>query len=90
MEEIQRTIGYTFTNKQILIDALSLSTSEPERLEFVGDGALDFVSLSYWINKYPTAVRGKVAELMSVSICSQFLGMVYIDRGLHQHSRPPS
>jgi endoribonuclease Dicer len=81
--QVQETLGYKFNNIQILVDALSLGTLEFERLEFIGDAALDLVTVSYWIDKDPTTDRGP-AQVRSSSTCNQFLAMVCIELGLHR------
>jgi len=81
---IQSTIGYTFSNAQVLIDALSQGTRACERLEFVGDAALDLVAAVHWVTEYPTTPVSKLAEIKSASVCNNFLAMVFIELGLHQ------
>ncbi|KAK3818365.1 MAG: hypothetical protein J3Q66DRAFT_429465 [Benniella sp.] len=80
---IQNMIGYRFSDVRTLISALSLGTPECERLEFIGDAALDLVAAKYWIDEHPTAQRGRVAAIKSASVCNNFLGMVCIELGLH-------
>ncbi|KAK3818442.1 MAG: hypothetical protein J3Q66DRAFT_439531 [Benniella sp.] len=81
---IQIMIGYRFSDVRTLISALSLGTPECERLEFVGDAALDLVAAKHWIDEHPTTQRGKVAAIKSASVCNNFLGMVCIELGLLQ------
>jgi dsRNA-specific ribonuclease len=81
---VQATIGYSFSNAQVLIDALSLGTPACERLEFIGDAALDLVAMLYWTDEYSTAPWNKVKQVASASVCNHFLGMVFIELGLHQ------
>jgi len=81
---IQRVIGYTFSDVRVLVSAISVGTSEYERLEFIGDAALDLVAATHWVNEHPTAPRGKMASIKSASTCNNFLGMVCMELGLHQ------
>ena len=80
---IQNMIGYRFSDVRTLISALSLGTPECERLEFIGDAALDLVAAEHWIDEHPTAQRGRVTAIKSASVCNTFLGMVCIELGLH-------
>lgn len=79
MQLVQTMLGYDFRDVIILIDALSLKTLESERLEFVGDAALDLVAVSFWNTLNPAAGRRAISERKSASTCNQFLGMVYIE-----------
>ncbi|KAK3818663.1 MAG: hypothetical protein J3Q66DRAFT_368738 [Benniella sp.] len=81
---IQSTIGYTFSDEQVLVDALSKGTCACERLEFVGDAALDLVAAMHWVAEYPTTPASKLAQIKSASVCNNFLAMVFIELGLHQ------
>ncbi|KAK3818368.1 MAG: hypothetical protein J3Q66DRAFT_387358 [Benniella sp.] len=52
--------GYTFSDVRLLMDAMNFGTRACERLEFVGDGALELVSTSHWIKEHPVANLGKI------------------------------
>lgn len=64
---LQETLGYTFKDKQLLIEALThKSHKQPynnERLEFLGDAVLDLVVGEYLFSKFPNFDEGKLSKL---------------------------
>jgi ribonuclease-3 len=73
MEQIETALGYNFSNKKLLEEALthpSISQSEGasksffnyERLEFLGDSVLGLVIAELLINKYPDEKEGNLAK----------------------------
>ncbi|KAK3818391.1 MAG: hypothetical protein J3Q66DRAFT_439490 [Benniella sp.] len=81
---IQRAIGYTFSDVRVLFSAISIGTSEYERLEFLGDAVLDLIAATHWANEHPITSRCKMTSIKSASTCNNFLGMVCMELGLHQ------
>lgn len=54
MEHLERSLGYTFSNKELLKKALTHtsyayehSVESNEKLEFLGDSILEFISSTY-------------------------------------------
>jgi len=66
-EKLQKTLNYTFNNKQLLIEALThKSYKQPynnERLEFLGDAVLDLIVGEYLFTKFPKFDEGKLSKL---------------------------
>lgn len=88
---IQQAIDYTFSDAQLLVEALNMGTLACERLEFVGDGALELIVTSYWTQRHPVAQIGKVDPIKSASVCNNFLAVICIELRLHRwinSSRP--
>ena len=61
MEELEKSIGYTFKDKKILKNALTHTSyayehhvESNEKLEFLGDSILEFLSSKYIYNNYTT------------------------------------
>ena len=59
IEKLEASIGYTFKNKQLIQTALTHTSyayehevQSNEKLEFLGDSILEFVSSEYMYNKY--------------------------------------
>ncbi len=59
-EKIENSIGYTFKNKELLKKALTHTSyayenniESNEKLEFLGDSILEFISSKYIYQKYP-------------------------------------
>jgi len=83
---IQEVIGYTFSDVRILLGAITEGSPVSERLEFVGDAALDLVAAAHWTKEHPIAERSTLAARKSASVSNNFLGMVCIEFDLHQWS----
>ncbi len=67
MDSLEKQLGYTFKNKQLLIEALThKSYKQPydnERLEFLGDAVLDLIVGEYLYKKFPTSDEGKLSKI---------------------------
>lgn len=65
-EKIENSIGYTFKNKELLKKALTHTSyayenniESNEKLEFLGDSILEFISSKYIYQKYPKLKKEK-------------------------------
>jgi ribonuclease-3 len=67
MDSLEKQLGYTFKNKQLLIEALThKSYKQPydnERLEFLGDAVLDLIVGEYLYKKFPKSDEGKLSKI---------------------------
>jgi ribonuclease-3 len=67
MERIERTLGYTFKEKQLLREALThKSYKQPynnERLEFLGDAVLDLIVGEYLFKRFEKHDEGKLSKM---------------------------
>jgi ribonuclease III len=67
MDSLEQRLGYKFTNKQLLIEALThKSYKQPydnERLEFLGDAVLDLIVGEYLYKKFPKSDEGKLSKI---------------------------
>lgn len=100
--DLEQKIGYVFQNPQTLNLALthrsyaSSITDSYERLEFLGDAALELIISEYLFKKYPTKPEGELTNLRSLLVNSKILSQAalaldlqkYIkaDKGLNLHS----
>lgn len=82
MKKLQEKIEYEFKNISFLEEALTHSSyaneqqeSTPynERMEFLGDAVLSFVSAQYLYEKYPDMPEGRLSKLRSSLVCTQSL-----------------
>ena len=66
-EDLEKRIGYTFTDKQLIIEALThKSYKKPynnERLEFLGDAVLDLIVGEYLYAKFPDSDEGVLSKI---------------------------
>lgn len=90
IEELEKNIGYTFKNKQLLKTALTHTSyayehrvQSNEKLEFLGDSILEFVSSEYMYNKYTTLKEGEMTKVRATVVCEKSLYKIAI---LHNFS----
>ena len=67
IEALQKTLGYEFEDKKLLIEALThKSYKQPydnERLEFLGDAVLDLIVGEYLFTKFRNSDEGKLSKI---------------------------
>jgi len=67
LEVLEKTLGYEFEDKKLLIEALThKSYKQPydnERLEFLGDAVLDLVVGEYLFQKFRKSDEGKLSKI---------------------------
>ncbi len=80
MEKVEESIGYEFKNKQLLKTALTHTsysyehnTQSNEKLEFLGDSILEFVSSRYIYAKYPNLREGEMTKVRATVVCEESL-----------------
>ncbi|RGB34312.1 hypothetical protein C1646_653906 [Rhizophagus diaphanus] len=91
IEKIEEICGYTFKNKILIAEALTHAslpnsvTSCYQRLEFLGDAVLDFLTVKYLFEKYPDGKPGLITDLKDASVNNQILGAICERIGLQKH-----
>lgn len=90
IEELEKNIGYTFNNKQLLKTALTHTSyayehkvESNEKLEFLGDSILEFVSSEYMYNKYINLKEGEMTKVRATVVCEKSLYQIAL---LHNFS----
>ena len=83
MEELERKLNYTFRNPALLEEALSHSSyanehrsahlHSNERLEFLGDSVLGFVTAEFLFRRHPDAPEGDLTRVRAALVCEQSL-----------------
>ena len=80
IEEYEKKIGYTFQNKQLLETALTHSSyanehkcGSYERLEFLGDSVLGFVTAEYLFTHYSDLPEGQLTKTRAALVCEKSL-----------------
>ncbi|MBE5845383.1 MAG: ribonuclease III [Butyrivibrio sp.] len=91
LTELENTIGYTFKNKELLLQALTHSSyaneqkinkrGDYERIEFLGDAVLELVSSHYLYVKYPEKKEGELTKLRASMVCEPALA--YCAQDIH-------
>ena len=79
-EKIEKEIGYEFKNKQLLETALTHTSyayenkkQSNEKLEFLGDSILEFVSSEYIYHNYPKLKEGEMTKVRASVVCEDSL-----------------
>ena len=79
-EKIEKEIGYEFKNKQLLETALTHTSyayenkkQSNEKLEFLGDSILEFVSSEYIYHNYPNLKEGEMTKVRASVVCEDSL-----------------
>ena len=80
MEKLEENIGYTFKNKELLKKALTHTSyayehnlESNEKLEFLGDSILEFISSSYLYNNYLNLKEGEMTKVRATVVCEKSL-----------------
>ena len=80
LEEIEKSIGYTFKNKELLKKALTHTSyayennkESNEKLEFLGDSILEFISSKYLFENYPKLREGEMTKVRATVVCEKSL-----------------
>ena len=82
MSEFEKVIGYEFKDKKILEKALTHSSyanenhaplGDNERLEFLGDSVLGFVTAEYLYSNHENFPEGELTKLRSYAVCEKSL-----------------
>lgn len=80
LEKLESSIGYKFKNINFLKNALvhtsyayEKNISSNEKLEFLGDSILEFISSKYIYNTYPKLKEGEMTKVRAQVVCEQSL-----------------
>jgi ribonuclease-3 len=83
MQELEKKLNYTFRDPALLREALSHSSyanehrashlNSNERLEFLGDSVLGFVTAEFLFTQHPDAPEGDLTRIRAALVCEQSL-----------------
>ena len=80
LETLEKSIGYCFKNKDLLKNALTHTSyayenhiNSNEKLEFLGDSILEFLSSRYIYNQYPKLKEGEMTKVRATVVCEKSL-----------------
>ncbi len=83
VKEIEKKIGYEFSDKELLKTALSHSsyanenhTRNNERLEFLGDSVLSIIVSDYIFKKMENVNEGDLSKFRATLVCEQSLAEI--------------
>ncbi|EXB63283.1 Ribonuclease 3-like protein 2 [Morus notabilis] len=90
---VERILGYSFTDKRLLEEALTHSSFFPDatpsyqRLEFLGDATLGLAVSNHLFLAYPGVDQGQLSLLRSANISTEKLARVAVRHGLYRYLR---
>ncbi|MEG1551309.1 MAG: ribonuclease III, partial [Oscillospiraceae bacterium] len=82
MKDLEKLIGYKFNNIKLLERAITHSsyaneknilTGDNERLEFLGDSVLGFITAEYLFTVHKNLPEGDLTKLRSYAVCEKSL-----------------
>lgn len=80
IERLEQNIRYTFKNKELLKTALTHTSyahekkvESNEKLEFLGDSILEYISSDYLYNNYRKLSEGEMTKVRAQVVCEQSL-----------------
>ena len=83
LEEFEKNIGYEFSNKHLLKTALTHTSyanenkvESNEKLEYLGDSILEFVTSEYLFNNYKKLNEGEMTKVRATVVCEESLYQV--------------
>ena len=79
-DNLEKSIGYVFKDKKLLKNALVHKSyayenqiESNEKLEFLGDSILEFISSKYLYNKFPKLSEGEMTKVRASIVCEESL-----------------
>ncbi|KAJ3221055.1 hypothetical protein HK099_003811 [Clydaea vesicula] len=95
IKKVEQLLGYTFKHKHLVLEALTHpSAVEDEefttcyqRLEFLGDAVLHFLTTRFIYIKYPLLSPGTLSSYRSTLVCNKFLSCVCGVLGIQKYIR---
>ena len=93
IKDLEKIIGYTFKDKNILIQAIThrsytnenKDVPHNERLEFFGDAILQYVSTKKLFDEFPEESEGVLSMYRSILVKTDYLANVAIDLDILKH-----
>lgn len=85
LERLERRLGHRFRDPQLLALALthrSAGSANNERLEFLGDGLVNFVAAAVLYRAHPDAEEGDLSRLRASVVCEDSLARLAEGLGL--------
>lgn len=90
--KLEKEIGYTFQNKELLKVALTHSSYayehhilSNEKLEFLGDSILEFIASKYLYEHYPKLTEGQLTKVRADIVCEKSLYQIALQHHFDQY-----
>lgn len=95
LSQLEKTLGITFNDKSLLQRALTHRSylnenpdyplSDNERLEFLGDAVLDFLTAKYLYQRFPEMAEGELTSLRAALVKRETLAHFALAWNLGEH-----
>ena len=92
LSAVEKKIGYTFKNKDLLLRAMTHSsyahvhnTQDNERLEFLGDAVLDYLAALVLFETFPDKKEGEMTKIRASLVKEETLSEICDRLGLTDH-----
>lgn len=100
MSKLEQNIGYTFANKNLIVEALTHTSysnenkrkknktkevRDNERLEFLGDSVLNLSITTFLFNRQKNLTEGELSRLRSTIVCEKSLRQAADTFSLGEH-----
>lgn len=86
LNDFEKNIGYTFKNKMLLKTALTHTSyayenkiKSNERLEYLGDSILEFISSKYIYQNYENLSEGEMTKVRAYAVCEDSLYKISLE-----------
>ncbi|MBR3249691.1 MAG: ribonuclease III [Clostridia bacterium] len=83
ISKLEQSIGYEFKDKQLLQTALTHTSyayehhvQSYEKLEFLGDSILEFLSSEYIYENFPNLKEGEMTKVRATVVCEESLAQI--------------
>ena len=94
IEEFEKNIGYTFKDKELLKTALTHTSyahdkkvESNEKLEFLGDSILEFVTSDYLYKNYKKLKEGEMTKVRATVVCEESLHKIATEHNFSDFRR---
>ena len=97
IEKLENTIGVTFTDKELIIRAMTHRSyvnesrteeiKNNERLEFLGDAVLELVVTEHLFGEYPDRAEGELTSFRSATVRTESLAETALKLGIGEFIR---
>ncbi|KAJ1668479.1 Dicer-like protein 1 [Coemansia sp. RSA 1813] len=94
--DIERTLGYIFKDRSILIEALThcssvdLLSNSYQRLEYLGDAILDYFVTRRYYDYKPELSPHRITLVKHVAVSNNLFAVILVCHGLHRYIRHDS
>ncbi len=91
MEKLEKSINYSFADKNLLIKALTHRSFvkdvnlSNEKLELLGDAVIELATVEYLFKNYLSFTEGKLSKIKAASVCTEALSQIAYNLKLYKY-----